>query len=484
MNYKVIFSDLGYVIFMIGLFMLCPLLVSVYYKEDIKYFVIPILISIITGSFLILFFKNRQNKESFYDKEAIIIVVIGWLSASIFGSMPYLFASVSPLDALFEAMSGFTTTGSTILLDIESYSRGLLFWRSMTQWLGGMGIIVFFFTVLPRISPSSLHLIKKEASFMTIEKIRPRIRDTARIFCGIYMLFTVIETILLLFCGLPLYDALCTTFTTASTGGFHPRAESIAYYNNLTVEIIVMVFMFLSSINFALHYRALNGRIKDFIKDEEFRFYLSVVLLSIGITTINLALKINNGDFLVSLRYVSFNVISIVTATGFSTVDFSSTTFWTHSSMFILLILMLLGGCTGSTSGGIKAGRVYLTFKFIAREFKHILHPNAVIPLKYNGRVISDGIINKIFSFVLLYLLLFVSISFILMLMGYDPATSLSAVATTMENCGPGLGRIGPFENFAFFNPIAKLLLIFSMLAGRLELFIVLVLFMPAFWKR
>lgn len=484
MNYKVIFSSLGYVIFLIGIFMLCPLAVDLYYGVGIKEFVIPVLISVITGSFLILFFKNRSNKEEFYDKEAIIIVVMSWIFAAIFGSIPYLFSSVSPLDALFETMSGFTTTGSTILLNIESYSQGLLFWRNMTQWLGGMGIIVLFFAVLPGISASSLHLIRKEASFMTIEKIRPRIRDTARIFCGIYMLFTILETVLLFFCNLSFYDAICTTFTTVSTGGFHPRAEGIAYYNSPIVEIIVMVFMFLSSMNFALHYRALNGRIKDAIKDEEFRFYLSAVLISIGIITVDLALRINSGDFLTSIRYASFNVISIVTATGFSTIDFSSTAFWTESSMFILLILMLLGGCAGSTSGGIKAGRVYLVFKFISREFRHIIHPNAVIPIKYNGRVVSEDMIHNTFSFVLLYLFLFVLISLLLMMMGYDPATSLSAVATTMENCGPGLGSIGPFENFAFFNPIAKLLLIFSMLVGRLELFIVLILFIPMFWKR
>lgn len=484
MNHRVIFSSLGYVIFLIGLFMLCPLCVNVYYGESIKEFVVPILISIITGLFLILFFKNRRNKEEFYDKEAIIIVVMSWVFAVIFGSLPYLFSSIAPIDALFETMSGFTTTGSTILLEIESYTHGLLLWRNMTQWIGGMGIIVLFFAVLPGIPASSLHIIRKEASFMTIEKIRPRIRDTTRIFCGIYMMFTIVETVLLLLCNLPLYDAICTTFTTVSTGGFHPRSESIAYYNSPIVEIIVMVFMLLSSLNFALHYRALNGRIKDVIKDEEFRFYLSAVLISIGIVTVDLALRINNGDFLTSLRYASFNVISIVTATGFSTIDFSSTAFWTQQSMFLLLLLMLLGGCAGSTSGGIKAGRVYLVFKFIANEFRRIIHPNAVIPLKYNGHAVSSDTIHKLFSFVMLYLILFMFISFILMIMGYDPATSLSAVATTMENCGPGLGSIGPFENFAFFNPFAKLLLIFSMLVGRLELFIVLILFTPMFWKR
>jgi len=464
--------------------MLCPLSVNLYYGKGIKEFVIPILISVTVGLFLILFFKNRQDKKEFYDREAIIIVVMGWLFAAIFGSMPYLFASLTPVDALFEAMSGFTTTGSTILIDIESYSQGLLFWRSMTQWLGGMGIIVLFFAVLPRMSVGNLHLIRKEASFLTIEKIRPRIRDTTRIFCGIYLLFTVVETLLLLFCDLPFYDAVCTSFTTISTGGFHPRAESIAYYNSLIVEVIVMAFMFLSSINFALHYRALNGRIKDFIKDEEFQFYLIIVLTAIGMITIDLALKINNGDFLTSLRYASFGVISTVTATGFATIDFSSMALWTQPSMFLLLILMLFGGCAGSTSGGIKEARIYLVLKFIVREFRYIVHPKAVIPLKYNGKVVPDDAIRKIFGFILLYLFLFVIMSFILMLMGYDPTTSLTAVATTMENYGPGLGRIGPFENFAFFHPFAKLLLIFSMLVGRLELFIVLVLFMPLFWKR
>ncbi|VUT26421.1 MAG: potassium transporter [Candidatus Methanolliviera sp. GoM_asphalt] len=483
MNHRAIISTLGYIVFSIGIMMFFPLLVDIYYKEAIFEFLYPIAISIIIGSILILCFRTKKDERSIFEREAFLIVALGWLLAAIFGSLPYLFSSLPPIDSFFESMSGFTTTGSTILVDIEAYSRGLLFWRSMTQWLGGMGIIVLFLAVLPTISDRGSRLFKAETSFLTAERIRPKIRDTMRIFCLIYLLFSVIEVILLLLCRVPLYEAICTAFSTLSTGGFHPRADSIAYYQSPIVEFIVIIFMLIGSINFSLHFMALKGKIKNVLRNEELRFYLIILLVSIGIVTIDLALRIH-GNFLISFRYAVFQVVSTITSTGFATIDFSSSTFWTPSSALILFILMFLGGCRGSTSGGIKEARIHVVIKCIRREFRRLLHPEAVMPIKYNGKIVSEDALHSIFAFVLLYFTVFAVAGSVLIFMGYDPITSLSSVATAMENFGPGLALVGPFNNYAFFNPFAKILLTFCMWVGRLEIFTVLIIFLPEFWRR
>jgi len=483
MNHRAIISTLGYIVFSIGIMMLFPLLVDIYYKEAIPEFLYPIAISIVIGSILILCFRTKKDERTIFEREALLIVALGWLLAAIFGSLPYLFSSLPPIDSFFESMSGFTTTGSTILVDIEAHSHGLLFWRSMTQWLGGMGIIVLFLAVFPTISAGGSRLFKAEAPVLTVDRIRPKMMKTARILWLIYILFSIIEVILLFLCKVSLYDAICTTFSTMSTGGFHPRAESISFYKNPLVEFIVIVFMFLAGTNFSLHYRALKGDIKGFGRNKEFRLYLILILVSIGIITADLTLRIG-GDILESLRFASFQVVSITTTTGFSTVNFASNTFWTVSSRLILFILMFVGGCMGSTAGGIKNARIYILLRSIRNEFRRILHPEAVMPVKYGKKVVPDEMLHSIFSFVILYIILFATVASIFFFMGYDPVTSLSSVAATIGNVGPGFARIGPFNNYAFFNPFAKLLLTFCMWIGRLEIFTVLIIFLPAFWRR
>ncbi len=480
MNYRVVLSVLGTVIKLLGISMLVPLFVALYYNEmdSIRIFAVSSVLSFLTG---FLFEKAfRTEFEELSIRESIVIVALGWLLAAVFGGIPFVLAGLSPIDALFETMSGFTTTGSSILPDIEIYSKSVLFWRSMTMWLGGMGIIVLVMAILPRIAVAGRQMFRSEAPGPIKDKLKPRLKDTAQILWWVYIIFTVLEIGLLYYAGMTLYDATVHTFPTLSTGGFSSKNLSIAAYDNIRVELVILIFMFIGGANFNLFYRTIRVNWKSLIKDREFQTYTFIILIS----TLVIALELWNwGETLAqSLRHASFQVVSIMTTTGFASTDFSQ---WPESTKFILLLLMFVGGSAGSTGGALKVVRVILLMKYGAREIYKSIHPKMVRPIRLGDTVIPEEVMQAIFAFFILYLLVFLGSSLILSMLGLDFMTSISASATTLGNVGPGLSTlVGPMANFGSIHFLGKLVLILNMWIGRLEVMTVLVLFVPSFWKK
>lgn len=480
MNYRVILNVLGTVIKFLGISLLAPFLVALYYHEpdSIRIFAFLSILTFFTGLLLEQIFRTEFEELS--HRESIVIVALGWLMAAVFGGGPFLLAGLSPVDALFESMSGFTTTGSSILPDIEIYSKSILFWRSMTQWLGGMGIIVLVMAILPRIAVAGRQMFQSEAPGPMKDKLKPRLKDTAQILWWVYIIFTVLEIGLLYFAGMTLYDATVHTFPTLATGGFSTKNLSIAAYDNVHVELIILIFMFIGGSNFNLFYRTIRVDWKALIKDREFQAYTFIILFS----TLVIALELWNwGETLThSLRFASFQVVSIITTTGFASTDFA---LWPESTKFILLLLMFVGGSAGSTGGALKVVRVILLMKYGAREIYRSIHPKMVRPIRLGETVIPDDVMQAILSFSILYILVFLGSSLVLSILGLDFMSSISASATTLGNVGPGLSsQVGPMANFGSLHVIGKLVLIFNMWVGRLEVMTVLVLFVPSFWKK
>jgi trk system potassium uptake protein TrkH len=480
MNYRVVLNVLGTVIKFLGISLLAPLLVALYYHEpeSIRIFALSYILTFLTGLLLEKIFRSEFEELS--NRESILIVAVGWMLAAVFGGIPFVMAGISPVDALFESMSGFTTTGSSILPDIEIYSNSILFWRSMTQWLGGMGIIVLVMAILPRIAVAGRQMFQSEAPGPIKDKLKPRLKDTAQILWWVYIIFTVIEIGLLYFAGMTLYDATVHTFPTLSTGGFSSKNLSIAAYDNVRVEMIILIFMFIGGANFNLFYRTIRVDWKALIKDREFQIYTFIILFSMLAITLELW---NWGETLTrSLRFASFQVVSIITTTGFASTDFS---LWPESTKLILLLLMFVGGSAGSTGGALKVVRVVLLMKYGAREIYKSIHPKMVRPIRLGDTVIPEDIMQAVFAFFILYLLVFVGSSLFLSMLGLDFMTSISASATTLGNVGPGLSTlVGPMANFGSLPVIGKLVLILNMWIGRLEVMTVLVLFVPSFWKK
>ncbi len=480
MNYRVILNVLGTVIKFLGISMLAPLLVALYYHEpgSIRIFAVSSVLAFVTGILLENVFRSEFEELS--NRESIVIVAMGWLLAAVFGGVPFLFAGLSPVDALFESMSGFTTTGSSILPDIEIYSRSIIFWRGMTQWLGGMGIIVLVLAILPRIAVAGRQMFKSEAPGPIKDKLKPRLKDTAQILWRVYIIFTVLEIALLHYAGMTLYDATVHSFSTLATGGFSSKNLSIEAYHNINIEFIVLIFMFIGGSNFNLFYRTLNVNWKSLISDREFQVYVMIILTS----TVVIAMQLFGVGKTIeeAVRYASFQVVSIITTTGFASTDFS---LWPESTKLILLLLMFVGGSAGSTGGALKVVRVVLLMKYGAREIYKSIHPKMVRPIRLGDTVIPEEVMQAIFSFFILYLMVFVGSSLVLSILGLDFMSSISASATTLGNVGPGLSsQIGPMANFASLHVIGKLVLIFNMWVGRLEVMTVLVLFVPSFWKK
>lgn len=480
MNYRVILNVLGTVIKFLGISMLAPLLVALYYHEpgSIRIFAVSSVLAFVTGILLENVFRSEFEELS--NRESIVIVAMGWLLAAVFGGVPFLFAGLSPVDALFESMSGFTTTGSSILPDIEIYSRSIIFWRGMTQWLGGMGIIVLVLAILPRIAVAGRQMFKSEAPGPIKDKLKPRLKDTAQILWRVYIIFTVLEIALLHYAGMTLYDATVHSFSTLATGGFSSKNLSIEAYHNINIEFIVLIFMFIGGSNFNLFYRTLNVNWKSLISDREFQVYVMIILTS----TVVIAMQLFGAGKTIeeAVRYASFQVVSIITTTGFASTDFS---LWPESTKLILLLLMFVGGSAGSTGGALKVVRVVLLMKYGAREIYKSIHPKMVRPIRLGDTVIPEEVMQAIFSFFILYLMVFVGSSLVLSILGLDFMSSISASATTLGNVGPGLSsQIGPMANFASLHVIGKLVLILNMWIGRLEVMTVLVLFVPSFWKK
>ncbi|WP_094228719.1 TrkH family potassium uptake protein [Methanolobus psychrotolerans] len=478
MRANVVLGVLGPILWLLAGFMVFPLLVAVYYGESLHIFVFPLIITVLLASFFTLFFKRKEEEWNL--KEGFFIVAFGWLLAAMIYSLPYILEGVPPINALFESMSGVTATGATALKDIESHSKSLLFWRSMTQWLGGMGIIMLFIAILPKLGVAGRQMFRAEVPILQEEKLRPRIRGTAKILWLVYVVLTATEFIILSIAGLSPYDAITHTFTSISCSGFSPYSDSIAAFGNPLVELVLMVFMFLGGANFALHYKTIFSDRKSLVNDQEFRFYFIII----AVATLLLALMLFSSEVYSladAFRYSSFHVISILTTTGYATADFNM---WPDSSRFILFLLMFIGGCAGSTSGGFKVVRLLLLLKHANNALFKAIHPKAVKPIRFNNKIIPEEIISSIVSFLVIYIVIYFASSTLLVFMGMDIITALSASIATLGNVGPGLGLVGPMESFDNIPDLGKLILTANMWIGRLEVFTVMVLLTPAFWKK
>jgi trk system potassium uptake protein TrkH len=455
-------------------------LVSIYYKEtEFWSFLYTISILIVLGVILI---RIKAKNKNIYSRDGFAIVAIGWILLSFFGALPFYFSGAIPslVDSFFEASSGFTTTGATILGEIESLSRGILFWRSFTHWIGGMGVLVLVMAILPSTGAGSMQIMKAESPGPNPGKLVPKVKETAKILYGIYLIITIVQLILLKVSGLPLFDSMIHTLGTVGTGGFSSRNISVGAYNNLAAEIIITVFMLICGANFALHYQFLKGNIKGFLKDGEFKLYIFIVTMSIILITFNLNGNIYNS-VKESLRHASFQVASIITTTGYATVDFNT---WPSFSKLILLLLMFVGGCAGSTAGGMKNIRFLLLFKAAKRDLLKIIHPKAVYKVTLQGKAVNEQTLSEVLGFFFMYVIIFCCSVLIVSFEGKDIVTTISSVATTLGNVGPGLEIVGPMGNFSSFTVFSKIIFSFCMIVGRLEIYPMILLLMPRFWAK
>jgi trk system potassium uptake protein TrkH len=481
MRSSVILRTLGALVFFLGLTMIVPILFSLYYGDgDLDALILSSAVTTATGALLFLSF--RRGVHEITHREGFAIVAFGWISAAFFGSLPYLFGGVFPslVEAYFESMSGFTTTGATVLPAMEGVPRGILFWRSLTHWLGGMGIIVLSIAILPLLGVGGMQLFRAEVPGPVADKLRPRIAETAKILWQVYMLISAAETILLMAGGMSLFEALCHTFGTMATGGFSTRSVSIGAYNKAYYDGVITIFMILAGTNFALHYQALTGNWRSLVRNSEVRFYW--ILLGGSMALVTLVLRFETYDTLkMAFRYASFQVTSIMTTTGYTTADFER---WPSFVQYLLVLLMFIGGSAGSTGGGMKCMRILLLLKQGYRELIRLVHPHAIIPVRLGRRVVSGEIMNSVWGFFFLFILIFVLASVAMALLGLDIVSAFVSVAATINNIGPGLGVVGPMDNYRSIPYLGKWILIFCMLVGRLELYTVIVLLVPEFWKK
>jgi trk system potassium uptake protein TrkH len=478
MNIKGVVHVLGALLVFLGLSLLLPMAFSLYYNDgDFQALLYSLLIIISVG---FLLWKLTPAHSEIRIREGFAIVSFGWLLLASFGTLPFVLSSVqiSFTEAFFETMSGFTTTGATILTDIEALPHGVLFWRSLTHWLGGMGIIVLSLAILPMLGVGGMQLFKAEVPGPQVDKLRPRIQDTAKILWGVYVLFSIIETVLLMFGGMSLFDALAHTFGTMATGGFSTKNVGIEYFNSAYIEYVITFFMILAGTNFALHYRALRGQVKSYATNNEYRFYLGIILIVTLIIFFDTRLNYYSSSP-EAIRKSIFQVTSLLTTTGYHTANYET---WAVSSQLILLVLMFIGGSAGSTGGAIKVIRVFLTVKYGLMQLKRLVHPHAVIPVRLGNRTVPQETMTDVLGFLLLYLMIFVLASVIMSFLGLDLITAVSSVISTLGNIGPGVGTIGPTENYAHIPNLGKWLLSFLMLIGRLEIYTVLVIFNRDFW--
>lgn len=446
----------------------------------------PFLLSIAAGLLLsagLFVAGGGSSVRELGTREAFAVVTFSWIVASVVGGLPFFLAGTVPnfTDAFFEAMSGFSTTGASVLADIEAHPRGILFWRGLTHWLGGMGIIVLSLAVLPFLGVGGMELYRAEVPGPMQEKLTPRVQQTALLLWGVYLLFSFLEMVALMLGGLDLFEALTHTFATMATGGFSTLNGSVGQYGSAYIDGVVTLFMFLAGANFVLHYRLLRGDLKAWWRDGEFRFYLGLTLAATATITLCLLWHRNYASPVEALRYASFQVVSIVTTTGFVTADYE---LWPVYAHVVLFFLMFVGGCGGSTGGGMKNVRIMIVLRQVYGECRRLLHPQAVIPLRVGGSVVDRDVVAAVSAFVIAYLGLFALFSLVMAGLGLDVTTALSSVAATLGNIGPGLGGVGPSRNYAFVPSAGKWVLSFCMLLGRLELFTVLLLFSPETWRR
>ncbi|PKL18575.1 MAG: potassium transporter [Spirochaetae bacterium HGW-Spirochaetae-5] len=483
MHPGIVLRTLSYILLIIAGCMIMPAAIAVINGEKNEFFAIVLSAGIaVVIFFIIKFFSRGSDSETLSTRDGFLFVTLSWITASLIGALPYYISGAIPsfTDAYFETMSGFTTTGASILTQIEILPQSLLFWRSLTHWLGGMGIVVLTVAILPALGIGGLQLINAEAPGPTVDKLTPRIAETAKILWFIYLGLTVLETILLMFGGMNLFDALTHTFGTVATGGYSTKNTSVAYYNSAYIDGVITLFMVLAGINFSLHFWLLRGKFENLLKDSELKGYLAIFSISTLIITWNVSGTTYNsiGE---SFRFASFQVASILTTTGFATADYEK---WPFMSQAVLFILMFVGGCSGSTGGGIKVLRLITLLKQGINEMKYLIHPRGVFTLRINRRPVKKDIVYGISGFFFLYILMLLITTFIAASSGADVETSFTSALATLGNIGPGFGKVGPTDNFAFFPAYVKWWFSFAMLAGRLELYTVLILFTTVFWKK
>ncbi len=481
MRINVVCRYLGLVLTILGLFMLLPLAWSLFRGESCS---TPFAISagITVGLGLLLWRLVPTGEGKFSRREAIVLVTGSWILVSLFGTLPYVLAGTfqSFVDAWFESVSGFTTTGATVFASVEDQLQGILLWRSLTQWLGGMGIITLFVALFPIFGIGAAHLVEHEMPGPQADRLTPRIRDTAKAVWLLYLGFSALEFILLLIGRLPVFDALTVTFSTMPTGGFTPVDLSIGAYNSLFVEIVVTVFMAVAGVNFGLFYLlAWKRQIRQLINNPEFKLYIVLLVAGSLFIMLNLAFSMD-VSFGQAFRHGAFQVVSIMTTTGFCTADFN---LWPAFAKAALLLLMIIGGSAGSTGGALKVIRVLVLFKYAYRRIVLAFNPRIVIPLKVGGNVVSEAVISGIIGLAIVYFVIMFVGFLVMSAVGLDQVTALSSVLATVGNVGPGLNLVGPTANYLFIHPVGKVVLTLCMLVGRLEVFTVLMLFVPSFWK-
>lgn len=478
MNHRMIGYLLGIILLIEAALLTVPMLTALLYGESLLPFAITILL-LLAVSLPWLVRKPRETR--IYAKEGFVCVAGAWLLLSAFGAIPFLLSGTIPhyIDALFETVSGFTTTGATILTEIESLPRGILFWRSFTHWIGGMGVLVFMLALLPSAGGQAIHLLRAETTGPTKGKLVPKLRQTAIILYLLYFTLTLLQTILLVIAGLPLYDALVTAFATAGTGGFSVMNDSIAGYANPAVEWITAVFMLLFGVNFNLYFFLLVRKFRAALKNEELRVYLLLCAGATGIIALNTWHLFQHAEG--CLRSAFFQVTSIMSTTGFATLDYN---LWPDLSKTILVFLMLIGACAGSTAGGLKVSRVMILWKSIRREIKHIVKPRSVNAIRMDGEALPVETIHRVSNYIEIYVSIVVVTTLLLSIDGFGLETNLTATLACVNNIGPGLGMVGPVGNFSAFSWFSKLLLTLDMLIGRLEILPMLVLFSPSVWRK
>ncbi len=475
-----IIKVVGVLFMILGVLMSTSLPFSLYFDEgDFSSLALSTVISFGLGLGMWLATKNKKSNVE--KRDGYLIVAIGWFSMVIICTLPYMLSGtfVSFTDAIFESVSGLTTTGASVLTDIEATPKGILFWRSLTQWIGGMGIIVLTVAIFPLLGFGGIELFAAEAPGPTSDKLHPRIKETAKRLWLVYVGLTFALMIILLINGMTFYDAINHALTTLATGGFSTKNDSIAHYNTPGIQYPLILFMFLAGTNFGVTYIALKGKFRDVWKNDEFKLYL-ISFLATGFFVFFMILYFTDIETEQAFRDAFFQVISLLTTTGFVSADYTS---WTVSLTLISFLLLFVGGSAGSTSGGIKMIRHWVLFKNSMMELKRLLHPRAIIKTRFNGSFVSDRTVNHIVVFFVTYMSIFGIGAILLTFLGVDFMTAIGAAATSLGNVGPGIGKVGPVDNFAHFTPTIKMILSFLMLLGRLELFSILILFSPYFWK-
>lgn len=479
MNYSIIFKIIGWVIQLEGIFFLPPALTGFIYKEynDALIYLLLGILCIISGG---LIRRQKLNKTAFYAKEGFVAVALSWIVMSAIGALPFVLTKDIPYypDALFEIISGFTTTGSSILTDVEALSHANLLWRSFSHWIGGMGVLVFILAILPMTGGSTINLMKAESPGPSVGKLVPKMQRTAFLLYAIYLVMTIITVIFLLFGGMPLFDSLCHAFGAAGTGGFGIKNDSLAGYSTY-LQNVITISMFLFGVNFTFYYYILIRKVKDAFRMEEVRWYFIIFLGAVALITVSLVAE--GGGIGESIQTVAFQVASVMTTTGYATTDFN---LWPEFGRAIMVCLMFIGACAGSTGGGIKVSRIMIYLKQVRKELMQQIHPKRIRVLKMDGKALEHSVVHSCNTLLMAYIVIFIVSLLLICLDGFDMTTNFTSVAATLNNIGPGLNVVGPTGNFSEFSTLSKFVFMFDMLAGRLEIIPMMVLFHPSTWKK